>query len=42
MLAVAVQSAAGTVAVVSALPALGPYSLEITVGVVILSKRQIN
>lgn len=33
---VAVQSAAGTVAVVSALPALGPYSLEITVGVVIL------
>ena len=33
---VAVQSAAGTVAVVSALPALGPYSLEITVAVVIL------
>jgi amino acid transporter len=33
---VAVQSAAGTVAVASALPALGPYSLEITVGVVIL------
>lgn len=33
---VAVQSAAGTVAVVSALPALGPFSLEITVGVVIL------
>jgi amino acid transporter len=32
---VAVQSAAGTVAVVSALPALGPYSLEITVGVVL-------
>jgi amino acid transporter len=33
---VAVQSAAGTVAVVSAIPALGPSSLEITVGVVIL------
>ena len=33
---VAVQSAAGTVAVASALPALGPYSLEITVTVVIL------
>lgn len=33
---VAVQSAAGTVAVVSAIPALGPYSLEITVGVVIV------
>jgi amino acid transporter len=33
---VAVQSAAGTVAVASALPLLGPYSLEITVGVVIL------
>lgn len=32
---VAVQSAAGTVAVVSAVPVLGPYSLEITVGVVI-------
>jgi amino acid transporter len=32
---VAVQSAAGTVAVVSAIPALGPYSMEITVGVVI-------
>src|SRR5271163_2340443 len=32
---VAVQSAAGTVAVASALPALGPFSLEITVGVVI-------
>ncbi|OBG68209.1 APC family permease [Mycobacterium sp. E735] len=32
---VAVQSAAGTVAVVSAVPALGPYSLEITVGVVL-------
>lgn len=33
---VAVQAAAGTVAVVSAIPALGPYSLEITVGVVIV------
>lgn len=33
---VAVQSAAGTVAVVSAITALGPYSLEITVGVVLL------
>ena len=33
---VAVQCAAGTVAVVSAAPALGPYSLEITVGVVLL------
>ncbi len=33
---VAVQAAAGTVAVVSAIPALGPYSLAITVGVVIL------
>jgi amino acid transporter len=33
---VAVQSAAGTVAVASALPALGRYSLEITVGVVLL------
>ncbi len=33
---VAVQAAAGTVAVVSALPALGPYSLEITIGVVLL------
>ncbi|BDE15959.1 DNA-binding protein [Mycobacterium kiyosense] len=32
---VAVQAAAGTVAVVSAIPALGPYSLEITVGVVL-------
>ena len=32
---VAVQSAAGTVAVVSAIPALGPYSLELTVGVVL-------
>ncbi|MFZ3319169.1 amino acid permease [Mycobacterium sp.] len=33
---VAVQSAAGTVAVASALPVLGPYSLEITVAVVIV------
>ncbi|WP_211260502.1 APC family permease [Amycolatopsis jejuensis] len=33
---VAVQTSAGTVAVVSAIPALGPYSLEITIGVVIL------
>ncbi len=33
---VAVQAAAGTVAVVSAIPVLGPYSLEITVGVVLL------
>ncbi len=33
---VAVQAAAGTVAVASALPALGPYSLAITVGVVLL------
>ncbi len=33
---VAVQCAAGTVAVVSAIPALGPQSLEITVGVVLL------
>ncbi len=33
---VAVQTAAGTVAVVSALPVLGPYSLEITLGVVIM------
>ncbi|UMB70867.1 APC family permease [Mycobacterium paraterrae] len=33
---VAVQCAAGTVAVASAFPALGPYSLEITVGVVLL------
>jgi amino acid transporter len=33
---VAVQCAAGTVAVVSAIPALGPYSLEITIGVVLV------
>ena len=33
---VAVQTAAGTAAVASAIPALGPYKLEITVGVVVL------
>jgi amino acid transporter len=33
---VAVQCAAGTVAVVSAIPVLGPYSLEITVGIVLM------
>jgi amino acid transporter len=33
---VAVQSAAGTVAVASALPVLGPYSLEVTVAVVMV------
>jgi amino acid transporter len=33
---VAVQTAAGTVAVASAVPAIGPYSLEITVGVVLV------
>jgi amino acid transporter len=33
---VAVQSAAGTVAVVSAIPSLGPHSLQITVGVVLV------
>jgi amino acid transporter len=33
---VAVQTAAGTVAVVSAVPVLGPYSLEITIGVVLV------
>ncbi|KBZ59049.1 APC family permease [Mycobacterium colombiense] len=33
---VAVQSAAGTVAVVSAIPPLGPYSLELTVAVVLI------
>ncbi len=32
----AVQPAAGTVAVVSAIPALGPYHLEITIGVLLL------
>src|SRR5499427_2144193 len=33
---VAVQTVAGTAAVVSAVPALGPYTLEITVGVILL------
>ncbi|HEX5117160.1 MAG TPA: amino acid permease [Pseudonocardiaceae bacterium] len=33
---VAVQCAAGTVAVVSAIPVLGPYSREITIGVVLV------
>src|ERR1700759_4097508 len=33
---VAVQCAAGTVAVASAIPAIGPYSLEITVGIVLI------
>jgi amino acid transporter len=33
---VAVQTAAGTVAVVSAIPPLGPYSLEITVAALVL------
>ena len=33
---VAVQTSAGTAAVASAIPALGPYKLEITVGVVVL------
>jgi amino acid transporter len=33
---VAVQTAAGTAAVASAFPSLGPYKLEITVGVVLL------
>ena len=33
---VAVQCAAGTVAVVSAIPALGPYNLEITIGVILV------
>jgi amino acid transporter len=33
---VAIQCAAGTVAVVSAIPPLGPYSLEITIGAVVL------
>ena len=33
---VAVQAAAGTVAVASAIPALGPYSLAITVGLVLV------
>ncbi|BBY08718.1 DNA-binding protein [Mycobacterium noviomagense] len=33
---VAIQCAAGTVAVVSAIPPLGPYSLEITIGAVLV------
>ncbi|BBY05349.1 DNA-binding protein [Mycobacterium noviomagense] len=33
---VAIQCAAGTVAVASAIPVLGPYSLEITVGAVLI------
>src|SRR5580693_25250 len=33
---VAVQTAAGTAAVASAIPAIGPYKLEVTVGVVLL------
>src|ERR1700677_3817543 len=33
---VAVQTAAGTAAIVSAFPSLGPYKLEITVGVILL------
>jgi len=33
---VAIQCAAGTVAVVSAIPVLGPYSLEITIGAVLI------
>src|SRR6202789_2038479 len=33
---VAVQCAAGTVAVASAIPVLGPYSLEMTVGIVLI------
>jgi amino acid transporter len=33
---VAVQSAAGTAAVTSAIPALGPYTLEITIGVILV------
>src|ERR1700746_1361145 len=33
---VAVQTSAGTAAVASAVPAVGPYKLEITVGVVVL------
>ncbi len=33
---VAVQTVAGTAAVVSAVPALGPYTLEITIGVIML------
>src|ERR1700744_2954381 len=33
---VAIQCAAGTVAVASAIPAIGPYSLEVTVGIVLI------
>ncbi|WP_410597313.1 amino acid permease [Amycolatopsis sp. lyj-23] len=33
---VAVQTSAGTAAVISAIPALGPYNLDITIGVVVL------
>ncbi|WP_218177746.1 APC family permease [Amycolatopsis australiensis] len=33
---VAVQTSAGTAAVISAIPALGPYHLDITVGIVVL------
>jgi amino acid transporter len=33
---VAVQTAAGTAAIVSAFPSLGPYKLEITIGVILL------
>jgi amino acid transporter len=33
---VAVQTVAGTVAVVSAFPVLGPYTIEITIGVILL------
>jgi amino acid transporter len=33
---VAVQTAAGTAAIVSAFPSLGPYKLEITIGVVLI------
>ena len=36
MVTVAVQTAAGTAAVVSAFPALGRYSLVITIGVILL------
>ena len=33
---VAIQTAAGTAAVASAIPAIGPYKLEITVGIILL------
>jgi amino acid transporter len=39
---VAVQSAAGIVAVASAIPALGPYRAEITIGVVLLLLAYVN